>query len=80
MSNTYKKRLLGEKHRPPMEGIEILWDLKKVSDKEYEDGKILNPKNGKEYDCFISLVEPNKLKVRATWVYPCLARPSIGIG
>ncbi|MBL0083566.1 MAG: DUF2147 domain-containing protein [Saprospiraceae bacterium] len=38
---------MGEKHRPPMEGIEILWDLKKVSDKEYEDGKILNPKTVK---------------------------------
>lgn len=58
------EKCTGTNKNKPIEGMEILWDLKKVSDKEYENGKILNPKNGKEYDCFISLVEPNKLKVR----------------
>lgn len=54
----------GANKNKPVEGMEILWDLQKTSDKEYGEGKILNPKNGKIYDCFISLVEPNKLKVR----------------
>ena len=47
-----------------IEGMEILWDLKKVSATEYEDGFILNPKNGKVYDCFITLESNDKLKVR----------------
>lgn len=54
----------GANKNKSIEGMEILWDLKKVSDTEYEDGKILNPKNGKIYDCFISLETPTKLKVR----------------
>ena len=48
----------------PIEGMNILWDLKKTSNTEYKDGTILNPKNGKVYDCFISLEEKDKLKVR----------------
>ena len=54
----------GTNKNKDIEGMEILWDLKKKSDTEYEEGKILNPKNGKIYDCFISLESPNKLKVR----------------
>lgn len=54
----------GSNKNKSIEGMEILWDLKKKSDTEYEDGKILNPKNGKVYDCFISLESPTKLKVR----------------
>ena len=54
----------GEQKNKPIEGMKILWDLNKVSNTEYEDGTILNPKNGKVYDCFISLEEKDKLKVR----------------
>ncbi|MBK8701192.1 MAG: DUF2147 domain-containing protein [Saprospiraceae bacterium] len=54
----------GNNKDKPLEGMEILWDLKKVSDTEYEEGFILNPKNGKVYDCFISLEDKDKLKVR----------------
>lgn len=57
-------KCLGSNKDKPIEGMEILWDLKKESDSEYEDGKILNPKNGKVYDCIISLETPTKLKVR----------------
>lgn len=54
----------GENKDKPIEGMLILWDLKKKNETEYEDGQILNPKNGKIYDCFISLESPDKLKVR----------------
>jgi uncharacterized protein (DUF2147 family) len=54
----------GQNKDKPIEGMNILWNLKKVSKTEYEDGTILNPKNGKVYDCFISLEEQDKLKVR----------------
>lgn len=45
-------------------GMEILKGLEKDSDTEWEDGKILDPKNGSVYSCYIELVEPNKLKLR----------------
>lgn len=43
-------------------GMEILKDLSKDDD-EYDDGTILDPKNGKVYDCKIWLEDGN-LKVR----------------
>ena len=54
----------GSNKNKPIEGMKILWGLEKVNSKEYEEGEILNPKNGKIYDCFISLEEDDKLKVR----------------
>jgi uncharacterized protein (DUF2147 family) len=48
----------------PIEGMEIVWGLKKYTEKEYSDGEILNPKNGKIYSCNILLETPDKLKVR----------------
>jgi uncharacterized protein (DUF2147 family) len=54
----------GANKNKPIEGMEILSGLKKVNEKEYTDGTILNPKNGKIYDCTISLETQDKLKVR----------------
>ncbi len=46
-------------------GLVILKDLEyDADDKEWEDGTIMDPKNAKEYSCYLELVEPNKLKVR----------------
>ena len=44
-------------------GMDILWDLKK-SGNVWEGGEILDPKNGKVYDCKIELDGKDKLKVR----------------
>ncbi len=44
-------------------GMDILWDLKKKGS-TWEDGFIVDPKNGKVYDCFIELDGNDKLKVR----------------
>ena len=46
-----------------IEGMEIVRHLEEVGD-EYKHGKILDPKNGKEYNCKIWLDEKNNLKVR----------------
>ncbi|MFM2393554.1 MAG: hypothetical protein RLZZ546_1536 [Bacteroidota bacterium] len=54
----------GSNKNKPIEGMRILWDLKKVTDTEYDGGQILNPKTGKIYDCFITLETADKLKVR----------------
>lgn len=46
-------------------GMDILWDMEKDDD-EWEDGTILDPKDGTTYDCKLWLDEddPNKLYVR----------------
>lgn len=47
----------------PVLGLEILKGLSKDGD-SYNGGKILDPSNGKEYKCTISLDGKKKLKVR----------------
>ena len=47
----------------PIEGLVIMKGLEKDGD-EYNGGKILDPKNGKYYKCYITLEEANKLKLR----------------
>lgn len=53
----------GENKNKPIEGLEIIKGLKKDGD-EWNGGKILDPKNGKKYSCYIKLVTENKLKLR----------------
>ncbi len=53
----------GEFKDKPVEGLQIMWGLKKDGN-EYTGGKILDPKKGNIYSCKIELIEPNKLKVR----------------
>ncbi|HEY4617235.1 MAG TPA: DUF2147 domain-containing protein [Flavobacterium sp.] len=47
----------------PILGMIVIKGLSKVGN-EYRKGKILDPKNGKMYQCFITLAGDNKLKVR----------------
>lgn len=47
----------------PILGLTIIKGLKKDGD-EYNGGKILDPKHGKYYKCYINLENENKLKVR----------------
>ena len=53
----------GKDKNQPIEGLVIIRGLTKDGD-EYSDGKILDPKNGKLYKCYISLEGANKLKLR----------------
>ena len=54
----------GVKKNKRMIGMEILYGLKKGG-KEWSGGKILDPKNGKEYKCYIQVQDSGKkLKVR----------------
>ncbi|PQJ78395.1 DUF2147 domain-containing protein [Polaribacter porphyrae] len=53
----------GANKNKPILGLEILTGLEKDDD-EWSGGKILDPRNGKVYKCYIELVEPNKLKLR----------------
>lgn len=53
----------GDKKNKPIKGMTIINGLTKNGN-EWDGGKILDPKTGKEYKCTISLEGENKLKVR----------------
>ncbi len=53
----------GDRKNEPILGMNILSGLKK-NDEEWSGGKILDPKSGKEYKCYIKLIDKNTLKLR----------------
>lgn len=53
----------GSKKDKPVKGMVIIEGLSKDGD-SWEDGTILDPRNGKEYKCRINLENSDKLKVR----------------
>jgi uncharacterized protein (DUF2147 family) len=53
----------GDKKGKSIVGMDILWNLTK-SGKIWDDGEILDPKNGKVYSAKIELDGKDKLKVR----------------
>lgn len=53
----------GEDAGKPILGITIIKGLIKNGN-EYDSGKILDPKSGKLYKCYIALEEKDKLRVR----------------
>ena len=64
----------GDKKDQPIQGMTILWDLEKESSTEWEGGKIMDPKNGKEYKCYIELTDANTLNVRGYIGFALLGR------
>ncbi|MFN9113643.1 MAG: DUF2147 domain-containing protein, partial [Bacteroidota bacterium] len=54
----------GEDKNKPIIGLTILRGLKKDKKGDYHDGKILDPKHGKTYNCTLSLESKHRLKVR----------------
>lgn len=62
-----KKRLCtnctGEDKNKAILGMTVIKGLIKDGE-EYSSGKILDPKSGKEYKCYITLEDKDKLKVR----------------
>jgi len=63
----------GDKKDQPILGMEIVWDLVK-KDQYWQDGKIMDPENGKDYKCFMELIEPDKLKVRGYMGFSLIGR------
>ena len=52
------------RYNKKVRGMVILEGLEFDGDDEWEDGEILDPKNGEVYSCYITLENENKLKVR----------------
>ncbi|MFT4536114.1 MAG: hypothetical protein ACJA1A_002866 [Saprospiraceae bacterium] len=73
-TSTTCDKCTGEKKDQPTVGMEIIWDLEKESDTEWEGGKILDPKSGKEYKCKIELTDANTLNVRGFIGFALLGR------
>lgn len=63
----------GKRKNTPILGMNILTGLSKESD-EWSGGKILDPKNGKEYKCYIKLEGNNKLKLRGYFGFAAFGR------
>ncbi|MEN8123979.1 MAG: DUF2147 domain-containing protein [Bacteroidota bacterium] len=53
----------GKNKNKLIEGMIVMEDIKKDGN-EWNDGKILDPVNGKYYKCYITLEDNNKLKLR----------------
>lgn len=63
----------GEDTNKPILGLTVLKGLSKDGD-EYNSGKIIDPKSGKVYKCFVTLESKDKLKVRGYIGFALLGR------
>jgi uncharacterized protein (DUF2147 family) len=63
----------GAEKNKPIEGLVIVKGLSKDGE-TWTDGKIMDPANGKDYDCTISLENSNTLKVRGYLGFSFLGR------
>lgn len=63
----------GANKNKPLKGLVVIDGLKKDGD-EWNGAKILDPKTGKEYKCYLTLENPNKLKVRGYLGFALLGR------
>ncbi|MDH5716567.1 MAG: DUF2147 domain-containing protein [Spirochaetia bacterium] len=68
----------GDRKDKKIIGMQIIWDLEKDSESEWEDGYILDPKKGKTYGCNIQVIENGqKLKVRGFIGFSLIGRTQI---
>ncbi len=63
----------GKDKGKPLQGFVLIKNLVKDGD-EYDDGEITNPNTGKTYKCYLTLEEPNKLKVRGYMGFSLIGR------
>ena len=66
----------GSEKDKPIEGLIIVRGLSR-DDAAWSDGKIMDPANGKSYDCTIRLEDPNTLNVRGFLGFSFLGRTQV---
>jgi uncharacterized protein (DUF2147 family) len=66
----------GKNHNKPILGLTIITGLTKDGD-EWNGGKILDPKSGKTYKCYITLKDDNTLKIRGYIGFSLLGRTEL---
>lgn len=74
---THCHKCKGELKGKKIEGLEIFKNLEKTGQNTWSGGKILNPKNGKEYSCKLELEDANTLKVRGYIGSPAFGKTQI---
>jgi len=63
----------GDLKDQPLVGMVIIHDLTKTTNGGV-DGEVMDPKNGKTYDLYVELENPDKLKLRGYIGIPALGR------
>ena len=66
----------GDEYNKPIEGLVIVKGLK-PDDDSWSKGKIMDPANGKKYDCTITLEDDNTLNVRGYLGFSLFGRTQI---
>lgn len=66
----------GSDKNKPIEGLLIVRGLSR-DDAAWTDGEIMDPANGKSYDCTIRLEDPNTLNVRGFLGFSFLGRTQV---
>ena len=66
----------GSDKNKPIEGLLIVRSLSREN-ADWTDGKIMDPANGKSYDCTIRLEDPNTLNVRGFLGFSFLGRTQV---
>ncbi len=59
-----RKNPNASKQSRPLLGLPIMYNFRYDGENVWSDGKIYDPENGKEYNCKMSLKDPNTLEVR----------------
>lgn len=68
----------GDKKDKPIEGMSIIWALKKVGDNKWGEGTILDPAKGEVYSLKAELIEKGqKLKLRGFMGVSLLGRTQV---
>lgn len=61
---TDEKNVDASKRSRPMINMPLMYNFKYDGGNVWSDGKIYNPEDGKEYNCKMTLTDPNTLNVR----------------
>lgn len=64
----------GDLKNHPLQGMTLIKEVKPNDKKYWSDGKLLDPKSGRQYNCSIWLDDPNTLKVRASFGISLIGR------
>lgn len=64
----------GDQKGKPVDGMTLIKNLKHDGDKYWSDGKLLDPKSGRQFDCSIWLDDKDTLKVRASFGISLIGR------
>lgn len=64
----------GDQKGQPVEGMIMIRDMKPNGDNYWSNGKILDPKSGRHFNCSMWLEDPNTLKVRGSFGISLIGR------